>query len=43
MPKEFSTEAAVIQYVEVTPGAIGYVSRPPQNPSVKALTIRAER
>ena len=43
MPKEFSTEAALIQYLEVTPGAIGYVSRPPQSPSAKALTIRDTR
>jgi hypothetical protein len=43
MPREFSTEAALIQYIEVTPGAIVYVSRPPQNSSVKALTIRDAR
>ena len=42
MPKEFSTEAALIQFIEVTPGAIGYVSRPPLNPSVKSLTISDE-
>ena len=40
MPKEFSTEAALIQYIEVTPGAIGYVSRLPQTLSVKALTVK---
>ena len=42
MPREFSTEAALI-HIEVTPGAIGYVSRPPRNSSVKALTIRDAR
>ena len=42
MPKEFSTEAALIQFIEVTPGAIGYVRRSPLNPSVKSLTISDE-
>lgn len=39
MPKEFSTETAVIQYIEATPGAIGYVSRQPENGPVKSLTV----
>lgn len=43
MPKEFSSEAAVIQFIEVTPGAIGYVSRVPENASVKSLTISGAR
>ena len=43
MPKEFNTEAALIQYIQVTPGAIGYVSRLPQNLSVKALTVKDVR
>jgi hypothetical protein len=38
MLKEFSSEAALLDYIAVTPGAIGYVSRINQD-SVKVLTI----
>jgi ABC-type phosphate transport system substrate-binding protein len=38
MPKEFTSEAALLDYIAVTPGAIGYVSRVGQD-SVKVLTV----
>ncbi len=39
MPRAFDSEAALIEYVAVTPGALGYVSRisPPDN--VKCLRV----
>lgn len=41
MPKAFSSESALIQYVASTPGAVGYVSRISARDNVKALiTIR---
>jgi hypothetical protein len=39
MPKEFSSEAELLHYVEATPGAIGYVSRRPDRITIKILTI----
>jgi ABC-type phosphate transport system substrate-binding protein len=39
MLKEFGSEAAMLEYVAATPGAIGYVSRIPNPDSVKVLTI----
>lgn len=39
MPREFSSEAALLAYVAATPGAIGYVSRVPDADSVRILTI----
>jgi len=39
MPKEFTSEAALLEYVSVTPGAIGYVSRILDTGAVKVLTI----
>jgi hypothetical protein len=39
MLKEFGTEAALLDYVAATPGAIGYVSRVPDSDSVKVLTV----
>lgn len=39
MLKEFNTEADLLNYVAVTPGAIGYVSRVGDNDGVKVLTI----
>jgi ABC-type phosphate transport system substrate-binding protein len=39
MPKELSSEAALLQYVEATPGAIGYVSHVTAEDSVKVLTV----
>jgi ABC-type phosphate transport system substrate-binding protein len=39
MPKEFQSEAAVLDYVSATPGAIGYVSRVPDPHAVKVLTV----
>jgi ABC-type phosphate transport system substrate-binding protein len=38
MLKEFASEAALLDYIAVTPGAIGYVSRASQD-SVKVLTV----
>lgn len=39
MPKECPTEAALLEYVAATPGAIGYVSRVPDPDAVKVLQI----
>ncbi len=39
MPKEFSSEAAVLDYVGSTPGAIGYVSRVNVAEGIRVLTI----
>jgi ABC-type phosphate transport system substrate-binding protein len=37
MPKTFDSEAALIQYVASTPGALGYVSRISPQDNVKSL------
>jgi len=39
MPKTFDSEAALIQYVAATPGAVGYVSRISAQDNVKSLTL----
>jgi ABC-type phosphate transport system substrate-binding protein len=39
MPKEFSSEAALLEYVAATPGAIGYVSALPGDKYVKVLIV----
>lgn len=39
MPKEFASEAELLNYVSVTPGAIGYVSRVSGRDGVKVLTV----
>jgi ABC-type phosphate transport system substrate-binding protein len=39
MPREFNTEAALLQYVAATPGAIGYVSRVSASDPVKVLIV----
>jgi ABC-type phosphate transport system substrate-binding protein len=38
-PREFNSEAALIQYVSETPGAIGYVSRVTSDVKVKILVV----
>ena len=43
MPKEFQSEAALLEYVAVTPGAIGYVSRVPNPGTVKLLTVSTKK
>jgi ABC-type phosphate transport system substrate-binding protein len=43
MPKEFQSEAALLDYVSATPGAIGYVSRIPDPTAVKVLMISMKR
>ena len=43
MPKEFVSEAAMLEYIVATPGAIGYVSRLIDADAVKVLTISAQR
>jgi len=43
MPKEFTTESALLDYVETTPGAIGYISRMQSERAVKVLTIANPR
>jgi hypothetical protein len=42
MPREFTSEAALIQYVAATPGAVGYVSRVTSSDRVTALTVLKE-
>jgi len=37
MPKTFDSEAALLEYVAVTPGAVGYVSRISSQDKVKRL------
>jgi ABC-type phosphate transport system substrate-binding protein len=37
MPRAFDSESALLQYVAETPGAIGYVSRLPEQDDVKPL------
>lgn len=39
MPKEFSSEAALLDYVANTPGAIGYVSRVNLAEGIRVLNI----
>lgn len=39
MPKEFSSEAALLEYVVATPGAIGYVSRLSDPNAVQVLAV----
>ena len=39
MLKEFNSEAALLDYVGVTPGAIGYVSRVSEANAVKVLSV----
>jgi len=40
LPKSFETEAALIDYVAATPGAVGYVSRSTNREKVKTLVVR---
>ncbi len=39
MLRAFDSEAALLEYVAATPGAIGYVSKLPAQDSVKSLTV----
>jgi ABC-type phosphate transport system substrate-binding protein len=39
MPKTLDTDAAVVDYVARTPGAIGYVSKGSSHDAVKVLTV----
>jgi ABC-type phosphate transport system substrate-binding protein len=39
MPKTLDTDAAVVDYVSRTPGAIGYVSKGSSHDAVKVLTV----
>ena len=39
MLKEFASESAMLEYITVTPGAIGYVSRVSNPDSVKILMV----
>ncbi len=39
MPKAFDSESALIEYVAVTPGAVGYVSRISSQDEVKSLAV----
>jgi ABC-type phosphate transport system substrate-binding protein len=40
MPKTFDTEAALLDYVAATPGAIGYVGKDPSRDKVKTLEVK---
>lgn len=40
MLKEFNSEPALLDYIALTPGAIGYVSHVSEHESVKVLTVR---
>ena len=40
MPKAFDSEAALLDYVASTPGAIGYVSKGAANDKVKTLAVK---
>ena len=40
MPKAFDSESALIEYVAVTPGAVGYVSRISSQNNVKCLAVK---
>lgn len=41
MPRAFDSEAALLEYVAVTPGAVGYVSRiSPQDPVKRLVTLK---
>jgi len=40
MPKTFDTEAALLDYVAATPGAIGYVGKDAGNDKVKTLAVK---
>ena len=40
MPKAFDSEAAMVDYVAATPGAIGYVGKATEHDKVKTLTIK---
>jgi ABC-type phosphate transport system substrate-binding protein len=40
MPKALETEAAVVEFVAHTPGAIGYISKATPHEGVKVLAVR---
>ena len=40
MPKMFDSEAALVDYVAATPGAIGYVSKGTDVGKAKTLVVR---
>lgn len=40
MPKSIDSEAAIVDYVATTPGAIGYISKSTPHDRVKTLTVR---
>ena len=40
MPKTFNSEAAMVDYVAATPGAIGYVSKATEHDKVKVLAVK---
>jgi ABC-type phosphate transport system substrate-binding protein len=40
MPKTLDSEAAVVEYVSHTPGAIGYIGRSTPHEGAKILTVR---
>jgi ABC-type phosphate transport system substrate-binding protein len=39
MPRAFDSEAALIEYVAATPGALGYVSRMSSQDKVKSIAV----
>ncbi len=40
MPRAFDSEAALIEYVAATPGALGYVSRMSEQDKVKSIAVK---
>lgn len=40
MPKSLDSEAAVVEFVAHTPGAIGYVNKTTAHEGVKVLVVR---
>lgn len=40
MPRSFDTEAALLEYVAATPGAIGYASKNAKHDNVKTLAVK---
>jgi ABC-type phosphate transport system substrate-binding protein len=40
MPRSFDSEAALVEYVAHTPGAIGYVAKSTPHEGVKVLSVR---
>jgi hypothetical protein len=40
MPRALDSEKAIVEYVEATPGAIGYILKTTPHEGVKVLTVQ---